>query len=69
MREQLLKHAADIDALGKKYNDSYLTEIADELAEYASRLPEDSVSSSETTNNEEDDSGGGVEVPKKPPPP
>lgn len=68
MKSQLLKHAADISALGKKYKDAALEEIADKIAVIATQLPEDSVTSSETNNDEEDDDGG-IEVPKKPPPP
>ncbi len=59
MRKNLLQLAANIDAKGKHYKDNELQKLAGELADYASRLPEDSVSSSETTNDEEDDTGGG----------
>lgn len=68
MKKTLLKHAADIDALGKKLDNNDLTYAANIIATVAASLPEDSLPSSETTNDEEN-SDGGIEVPKKPPPP
>ncbi len=69
MKNKLLSLAANICSKGRAHNDPELERYGDQLAEYASSLAEESVSSEETTSNEENENDGGIEVPKKPPPP
>jgi hypothetical protein len=66
MKHEILKLAANIDALGKKCSNPELHSIAERLATIAAES-KDSVSSDETNDNEPPPPG--IEVPKKPPPP